>query len=170
MKMKLFLMMLSVAFLSPIFGQRTITLDEGTVVQVVLDENLTSNVSQVGDLVNLSIAEDVIVDNKIVLKKGSLVTGRVTEASAAKWAGQKGKLDFTIDYAKSEFGKNINLAANNAAAGKSRMGGVIAAAAVINPLLVLIKGKEITVPKGKIFTTYVAKEYALDTRKHTEPN
>ncbi len=168
--MKLFLMMLSVAFLSPIFGQRTITLDEGTVVQVVLDENLTSNVSQVGDLVNLSIAEDVIVDNKIVLKKGSPVTGRVTEASGAKWAGQKGKLDFTIDYAKSEFGKNINLAANNVAAGKSRMGGVIAAAAVNNPLLVLIKGKEITVPKGKIFTTYVAKEYALDTRKHTEPN
>ena len=153
---------------TPIVAQRTIILDEGTVVPVVLNENLTSNVSQVGDMVNLSIAEDVIVDNKIVLKKGSSVTGRVTEASAAKWAGQKGRLDFTIDYAKSQFGKNINLQANNEAAGKSRMGGVIAAAAVINPLLVLIKGKEITVPKGKIFTTYVAKEYTLDTRKQVK--
>ena len=165
--MKSIFWVILVGCFSSAMAQRTVTLDEGTLVQVVLNENLTSNVSQVGDLVNLSIAEDVVVNNKVVLKKGRAVTGRVTESTAAKWAGQKGKLDFTIDYAKSEFGKNINLQTNNEADGKSRMGGVIAAAAIINPLLVLIKGKEITVAKGRVFTTYVAKEYDLDTSKRT---
>jgi len=51
-------------------------------------------------MVNLEVVEDVMIGNFVAVKQGSRATGRITEAAPAKWAGQKGKLDFEIDTVK----------------------------------------------------------------------
>lgn len=161
MKNFAFLSLLIAVGLSTAFISKPKLLQEGTIVKVKVNENLDSRVSKVGDMVNLEVAEDVVIDNYTAIKKGSPVSGRVTEAVPAKWGGQKGKIDFEIDYVKTVTGRNVKLRSNSANDGKSRMAGVIAAAAIINPLLLVIKGKDITVPKEQVFSTYVDKDYEL---------
>ncbi|MDP3442641.1 MAG: hypothetical protein Q8T08_07225, partial [Ignavibacteria bacterium] len=114
------------------------------------------------DLVNLRVDEDVEVDGTIVIKRGTEVTGRVTICQASKMIGKKGMLDFTIDYTKSVTGKNIRLnTTTNGGGEKSFTGGVIAAAAIVSPLFLLAKGKNVTVEKGRVFSAYVGQDYEL---------
>ncbi len=141
-------------------SQEEITLQEGTIVKIILMENLDSKVSKVGDIVNLEVEEDVIVDGKIIIKKGDKAVGKISKSNKAKWAGKKGELDFTIDYVNSFLGKNIRTGSNNDSDGKSRMGGVIAGAAVLGaPILLLIRGKNAIINKGTVFSVYVDKDY-----------
>lgn len=141
---------------------QTITLQEGTVVRVELLETLDSRLAKVGDLVNLRVDEDVEVDGTVIIKRGAEATGRVTISQASKMAGKKGMLDFTIDYTKTITGKNIRLnTTTNGGNGKSYTAGVIAAAAIINPLALLVKGKNVTVEKGRVFSAYVGQDYEL---------
>jgi len=143
------------------FSQKKRLLQEGTIVKIKMNENLDSRVSKVGDMVSMEVSEDVVVDGVVVIKKGSSATGRITVAEPAKWAGQKGKLDFEIDYVKGIKDRNIKLRASSSNNGQSRMGGVIAAAAIINPLFLLMKGKDITIAKDQIFSSYVDKDYEM---------
>lgn len=161
MKVRALFFLLSLIIISSGFSTKARILQEGTIVRIKVNENLDSRVSKVGDMVNLEVVEDVMIGNFVAIKRGSKATGRITEAVPAKWAGQKGKLDFEIDYVKAVGDRNVKVRATNSSDGKSRMSGVIAAAAIINPLLLVIKGKDVTIPKDQIFNTYVDKDYNL---------
>ena len=114
------------------------------------------------------MAEDVIVDGKIVIKGGSVVKGEITEAERAKMFGKAGKLDFSLDYAKAVDGQNIRLRATKSLEGKDKSAGVIAVAVLFAPVAIFIKGKDVTLEKGKRFTVYVDRDYTI-TPVSTEP-
>lgn len=154
-------LLLSLVTITTSFDKQSRLLQEGTIVRIKVNENLDSRVSKVGDMVNLEVVEDVLIGKFVAIKKGSKATGRITEAVPAKWAGQKGKLDFEIDYVKAAGDRNVKVRSSNSNDGKSRMSGVIAAAAIINPLILVIKGKDVTIPKDQVFNTYVDKDYQL---------
>ncbi|MCI5058872.1 MAG: hypothetical protein MRY83_22350 [Flavobacteriales bacterium] len=141
---------------------RTINLYEGETVSLELKENLTSGIAKVGDIVDLEVTEDVVINGVTVIERGTAAKGTVTQSQRAKIAGQKGKLDFTINYVKAVNGRNIRLSASQSAAGKDHTVGVIAAAAIVAVPLIFIKGKDITMEKGKEFTVFVAKDYELN--------
>lgn len=158
----LLLTLCAVIAISVSIKAQTVTLQEGTVVRVELLETLDSRLAKVGDLVNLRVDEDVEVDGVVVIKRGTEATGRVTVSQASKMLGKKGMLDFTIDYTKTVTDKNIRLnTTTNGGSGKSFTGGVIAAAAIVSPIFLLAKGKNVTVEKGRVFSAYVDKDYEL---------
>ena len=61
---------------------KPVTLPEGTVLTVRLNESLSSKNSHVGDKFTATIEEPVEVGGKVVIPKGSSATGTVTEAKA----------------------------------------------------------------------------------------
>jgi len=161
MKNLAFVSLLITGLITTAFVAKPRLLQEGTIVTLKVNENLDSRVSKVGDMISLEVTEDVMIDSYVAIKAGSTASGRITVAVPAKWAGQKGQLDFEIDYVKTVSGRNVKLRANSSTAGKSKMPGVIAAAAIINPLFLVIKGKDVTVAKGQVFSTYVDKDYEI---------
>lgn len=142
-------------------AQRKVQLQEGSTVRVRILETLSSASSKVGEQVNMEVAEDVLADGKIVIARGAKAMGTITVAEPSKMMGKKGKIDFTIDYATDVNGKNIRLRSAVKSEGKGSQGGVIAAAVIINPLLIFIKGKDVTVEKEKIFPVYVDRDYEV---------
>ena len=138
-----------------------VVLQEGTVVQVVTTEAISSKTAEVGTTIFLEVAEDVEVNGKIVIAAGSVVKGEITEAGKAKMMGKGGKIDFTIDYAKAVNGTNVRLRSANSFQGKNRQGGVIAAAVLVSPVALLFKGKDVTVEKGRKFRVYVDRDYRM---------
>jgi hypothetical protein len=56
-----------------------VTLPSGTRLRVVLIDGVSTNGSSVGDQFMASLADPVLVDEKVVLEKGTKVRGRVTD-------------------------------------------------------------------------------------------
>lgn len=74
--------------ISQALAPRPIVLKAGKQIVVTADESVSSKTSNPGDSFDASIAEPVVVGEKVVIPKGSKVTGRVTDAkSAGKFKG-----------------------------------------------------------------------------------
>lgn len=70
------------------FTPKPVVVREGTKLEVTADQTISSKNSNPGDSFDASIAEPVVVGEKVVIPKGSKVTGTVTEAkSAGKFKG-----------------------------------------------------------------------------------
>jgi len=78
--------------------------------------------------------------------------------------GKKGELNISIDYVSAVNGKNIRLKYSASSGGQSRSGGAVAGALLINPLFLLVKGKNITLEKDKEFSVYVDKDYEFNAK------
>jgi len=60
-----------------------ITLDQGTVLPVILTEDLTSKTAQANDVFHATLATDLVSAGVVVVPRGSAVEGRVTDVKEA---------------------------------------------------------------------------------------
>lgn len=160
--MKQLVMLVLCTTLSASVQSQNSILNQGTLVTVILDENLNSGISQSGDKVNFIVADDIMVGDKIAIRKGARAWGQILEAKRSKMVGKKGKLDFSVDYAEMTDGRNVKLRSQIDRSGKGRMGGVIVAAAILNPIALFIKGKNISINKGESFIVYVDENIGIE--------
>jgi hypothetical protein len=70
-------------------------------------------------------------------------------------------LDIALRQVELVSGEKVKLRASRSEGGELS-GGVIAVAAIINPLLLLIKGKNIAYEEGIEFDAYVSEDYELN--------
>jgi hypothetical protein len=74
--------------LAHVFAPKPIVVDAGTKIAVTADQSVSSKTSNAGDFFDVSIAEPVVVGDKVVIPKGAKATGTVTDAkSAGKFKG-----------------------------------------------------------------------------------
>lgn len=140
-------------------------LQEGTSLRIALKEEINSKTAQVGDFVALEVIDDVDVNGVIVITAGTPLKGEITEASKAKMMGKAGKIDFIVTFTRSVDGQNIRLRTSNKSfSGTNKQGGIIAAAVIVNPLVLLLKGKNITLKKGQNFSAYIDKDYVIQVK------
>lgn len=69
-----------------------IVLPVGSGVLISIDQKLSSKKAKVGDAIKASVANDVRIDDVVVIAKGTPVTGRVAEADSASLGGSGGSL------------------------------------------------------------------------------
>ncbi len=150
-------------FTSAAFAQTDSTkiLYEGTVVTVQLMQDISSGTNNEGDIIAFEITEPVINGDKIIIPKGTKVTGTITESTKRKGMGKGGKLNFTIDYINMPSGKNIKLTSEIKQSGKNKAGAAVAQAVLLTPLFLLKKGKNIKFDKGNIFKAFIEKDTQL---------
>jgi uncharacterized caspase-like protein len=139
---------------------KTVRLQEGTTIRLVLKEELNSKTAAVGDPVELEVNEDITVDGFVVIKAGTPVRAEITEASKAKMLGKQGKIDFIANFTTSVDNQNIRIRSSRKFEGKNKTAGM-AIAAYFAPVALLIKGKEAKIPKGTMFNGYVDNTYTI---------
>ena len=76
---------------------RETELPAGTVVEVRLDQALSTARNKAGDSFAASLADPVLVDGKVLLPKGTKFTGHVTQAEASGRLEGRGVLGITLD-------------------------------------------------------------------------
>src|SRR5437867_7623944 len=74
---------------------KAVKVQDGTVIQVVFTDELSSEKNHPGDSVPCEIAEDVKVDNVVVIAKGTHATGQVSQAEKRGGWGKSGTLAFS---------------------------------------------------------------------------
>jgi hypothetical protein len=137
-------------------------LEEGTPVKLRISRTISSADAQLNETVDFEVLEDVKVHDLVVVPRGGTAWGTVTEAQSKRRMGRGGKLNINIDNVRLVDGEKVGLRAIKDVKGGGHQGaitGAIVATSIVffpaAPLFLLVKGKDITIPKGTEITAYV---------------
>ena len=147
-------------------------LQDGTPILLRLSRNVSSVDAHVGDSVDFEVLEDVAVNGILVIPKGSVATGTVTEAQPKRRMGRAGKLEIILDYVRLGDNETVAIRAIKDAKGGNHVAGMtigIVATGILffpaAPVFLLMRGNDITVPKGAALAAYVNGDVRLESGK-----
>jgi hypothetical protein len=121
-------------------------LPNGKPIHLKLSKTISSATAHVGELVELEVLEEVIVDDLTVIPKGAAATGMVKEAEPKKRMGHGGKLGFLV--------YSVRLSDNEKAPTRSyqESTGANTSAGAVLPLA---SGKDVVFTQGMEFTAFI---------------
>ena len=136
-------------------------LQEGTILQAALLEDLSGKTANVGQNIQFELHEDLLVNEVVVVEKGAKISGTVTEAARSRSLGRKGNLAFSIDYLYLPSGEVVKLRTQVEKNTKGRGGAVAAGAVLVTPFALFVKGKNAKFEAGEVFTAYIDEDAAF---------
>jgi hypothetical protein len=95
---------------------------DGTPVKLRLNRTISSADAHVNDTVDFDVLEEVKVHDEIVVPRGSMAWGTVTEAEPKRRTARGGKLNVNIDEVRLASGEKVPLRAVQDAKGGSHTG------------------------------------------------
>jgi hypothetical protein len=85
--------------LSPSLMAQSQVVPRGTTLKLILNDNLSTKETNVGDKFHATVAEDVTADGRVMIQHGATVQGTVTEVEQAKrLAGLRGKAKMMLRF------------------------------------------------------------------------
>ena len=133
------------------------TVRRGTPVKVRLLNTLNSATTQKGERVEFEVAQDVILDNVLVIPRGSKGSGVVSKVITAGKMGRDGKVELEVKEIKAFDGTTIALGLDEDAKRMNEslqiaVGASIAGFVIFGPIGALggffVEGKDVSVPAG----------------------
>lgn len=146
-----------------------VQIPEGTPLRVRLEQDLSSATAQKGQLVQLSVADEVKVGSTVVISQGAPATGQIIEAVPRKLTSS-GKLDFSVVAVVAADGQPIPLrySRDKKAAGSNITSGLIASGATIifGPTVVMLRmmrAKDIILRRGTIVEVFTDRSHVFQS-------
>jgi TonB family protein len=149
-------------------------LEDTTPVRLRLNRTISSADSHVGDTVDFEVLQDISVNGTLVIPKGGLAFGTVTEAQPTRKLARGGKLEINVDYVKLLDRERAALRAVQGGKGGGRImamtAGIVATGLFVlpAPYFLLMHGKDMVIPKGAEVTGYINGDVKLDIAKFQE--
>lgn len=147
-------------------------LEDATPVRMRINRTISSADAQLNETVDFEILDDIKVKDSIVIPRGGMAWGTVTEAQPKRRMGRSGKLNINIDNVKLASGEKVALRAVKNTQGGGHQGAITGAMVATSivffpaaPLFLLVHGKDITIPKGTEITAYINGDIPLDATK-----
>jgi hypothetical protein len=137
-------------------------LEDATPVRLRLNRTVSSADAHVDDTVDFEVLQDISVNGTLVIPKGGMAFGTVTEAQPKRRMARGGKLEINLDYVKLLDSEKAALRAVKEVKGGGHTGamtaGIVATGLLFfpaAPFFLFMHGKDITIPKGAEVTAYV---------------
>lgn len=147
-------------------------LEDGTPVRMRLTRNLSSADATTGDRVDFEVLDDVKIKDLIVIPRGGMAWGTVTEAQHKRRMARGGKLNVNIDDVRLADGERVPLRAVKEVSGGGHTGGMVGGMVATGivffpaaPFFLFMHGKDITIPKGTEITAYINGDTPLDSKR-----
>lgn len=148
------------------------TLEDGTPVKLRISQTVSSADAHLNDRVEFEVLEDIKVAETLIIPKGGIAWGTVTEAQPKRRMGRGGKLEIVMDSVRLVDGEKAALRATKEAKGGGHVGAMTTGIVVTGllffpaaPLFLFMHGKDITIPKGTEVPTFINGNFALDMAK-----
>lgn len=138
------------------------TLQDGTPIRLRLNSTVSSATAHVNQTVDFEVTEPVINQSYVVIPKGAVALGRVTKAENKRRFGRAGVLEISVDSVRLAGGQTIPLRATHEKGEGDMSGARVAATVAASPVLVWVKGKDVTFEKGTETTAYVSGDARLE--------
>jgi hypothetical protein len=145
----------------PIPGMRLVP--AGTQVPVSPTDKISSATAQVGDIIVIAAAQDVVVDGYVVVAKGAGGQAEIAAVERAHGNGGSGQLGIKMDWISAVDGERILLTSTlKSASEEDRKGGsstaTILSYALLGPVGLFFHnfshGKEVVIDSSKILTAF----------------
>jgi hypothetical protein len=150
------------------------TLEDGTPVNLRISQTVSSADAHVNDRVEFEVTEEIRVADALIIPKGGIAWGTVTEAQHKRRMGRGGKLEIVMDSVRLADAEKAPLRATKEAQGGGHKGvmtaGIVATGLIfwpVAPVFLFMHGKDITIPKGTEVPTFINGNFALNMAKFT---
>ena len=147
-------------------------LEDGTPIKLRVSRTISSADAQVDERVDFEVLEEVKLGDTLVIPKGSVAWGTVTDAQPKRRMARGGKLDVNIDSVRLADGEKAALRGTKDVKGGGHTGamtgGIVATSLIVwpaAPFFLFMHGKDVTIPKGTEITTYINGDMNLDPAK-----
>ncbi len=148
------------------------TLEDGTPVNLRISQTVSSADAHVNDRVEFEVTEEIRVADALIIPKGGIAWGTVTEAQHKRRMGRGGKLEIVMDSVRLADAEKAPLRATKEAQGGGHKGvmtaGIVATGLIfwpVAPVFLFMHGKDITIPKGTEVPTFINGNFALNMAK-----
>jgi hypothetical protein len=122
-------------------------LRQGTQIRLTVVSPVNTKEHRVGKRVELQVADDIVVNNKTVLAKGTSAFGELTLSKKSGSFGKSGKMAGRILYIKNG-NENIPVTGNFDDHGKSGTGATVGVAVLAGVFSAFVKGKNAVLEAG----------------------
>lgn len=134
---------------------KSVVIPDGTEISAVTTESLSSKTAQEDDPLTFKVDEDVVIEGHIVIARGTLVKGSVTNSKKSGFFGRGGELNIRVDSTETIDKQKLKVRAAKGKAGDNKTGTTVALVVLFGPLGFLKKGKNAEIKEGtkvKVFT------------------
>jgi hypothetical protein len=147
-------------------------LEDGTPVELRFSQTVSSEDAHVNDQVEFEVLEEIKVSDVVVVPKGGIAWGTVTEAQPKRRMARGGKLEIVMDSVRLVDGEKAALRATKEVKGGGHSGamtaGIVATGLILwpaAPFFLFMHGKEVTIPKGTELPAFVSGNFPLELPK-----
>jgi hypothetical protein len=134
-----------------------IVLPEGTPINVITAQEVTSKAAKPNDPVNFTVNEDLVINGQVVVRKGTPAIGSVINAEKGGYLGKSGKLGIQVESTQTVDGQPLKLRAAKGKEGKDKTDSTVALSLIV-PFFLLKKGGDASIATGTAVTVYTAEE------------
>lgn len=127
---------------------------DGAELSVVTTEEISSKTATEGDLVTFKIEDDFVVNNQIVIARGTLAKGTISAAEKSGRLGKGGKLGIKVESTSTVDNQKIKLRASQGKQGDDKTGTTIALIALFGVFGFLKKGNNAKIKEGTKIKVY----------------
>ena len=135
----------------------TVALTADSLIKIRLLNKISSMSSQAGEIINFEVAEDVKVNNKLIIPEGTRGNMKVTEINKAGQMGQDGEVKLDFAPLRAIDGTKISLAIRKKAQEENRSQQLAVGASILGSIILgpvglvtgyFVKGNEKEIPAG----------------------
>jgi hypothetical protein len=156
---------------APAGATAEVKVPDGTEIEIELKSTASGEQLKVGDVVDFSVVQPVVVGGVMIFDKGASARGRITTAKRAGHWGKAGKLEWAMQDVQAVDGNRVPARFTQRMTGDSK-GGTVAVAAVATTVLLgplgllwgLKKGKPSIIPAGNRYKAFVHGDTAVKGR------
>jgi hypothetical protein len=141
-----------------------VVLPDGTELNVVTTEEISSKTATEGDALTFKVDEDITVNGKVIIAKGALVKGEVSNAKKSGRMGKAGALSIRILSTETVDGQRLKLRASKGKEGDDKTGTTVALVVLFGPLGFLKKGKNAKIKEGTRIKAYTDEEKRVQVK------
>jgi hypothetical protein len=140
---------------APMGPTKTVIIPDGTEISAVTTDVISSKTAHEDDPITFKVDEDVVIDGSVVISKGALIKGIVSNAKKSGYFGRGGELNVRVESTETVDKQKLKVRAAKGKSGDDKTGTTVALVVLFGPLGFLKKGKNAEIKEGtkiKVFT------------------
>ena len=166
-----------VAYEGGVVPVQQVTLPKDSVIKIEFTQELGNKISKVGDEVGFKAADNLYVNDVLVLPKGATGIGKVKKVVQPGMFGKGGRVDIDFMHVNGVDGAKIpvfvgELAKQQAKSYAGAAGAAIGGMIILGPVGVIggafVKGSSITIPEGSVTFVQVSEDVVMQGVIYTE--
>jgi len=140
-----------------------VTVPGGTTIITQLDESVSTENRGIGDSVRMSVATDVKIQGKVVVRVGARVDAVISHIKKPGAVGAPGEIEISVKAVEAVNGKMIRvIPQSKRAEGENKQTSSLVVTLLCCVLGLLMKGGHATINAGSTVSTNTAQEFSLE--------